>query len=96
MVPMGQWTCLEWLFDGSAPGAVGLQFWLDGAAVDALTVAGGKAEECVHQDGATYVLPSPDFAARLDIGWESYNADGKPRTVWVDDVALGTERVGCQ
>lgn len=95
MVPVGEWSCLEWHFDGSTPGAVGLLFWLDGGEVEALTVDGGRFEECVHQDGATYVLPSPDFAARLDVGWESYNADAKARTVWIDDVALALERVGC-
>lgn len=94
-VPVKAWTCLEWGFDGSAPAAVGMRFWLDGRPVDSLTVAGGRTDACVHQDGATYVLPSPDFGARLDVGWESYNADRAPRTLWVDDVALGTERVGC-
>lgn len=94
VVPVQKWSCLEWLFDGSAPAGVGMQFWLDGAGIDALTIAGGKADACVHQE-AGYVLPSPDFGARLDIGWESYNADAKPRTLWVDDVKLGTERVGC-
>lgn len=95
VVPERQWTCLEWRFDGSAPARVGMAFWLDGREVEPLTVVDGKAAECVHQDAAAYVLPSPDFAARLDVGWESYNADAAPRTLWIDDVALGTERVGC-
>lgn len=94
-VPVGKWTCLEWLFDGSAPAEVGMAFWLGGQPVEALTVEGGRAEECVHQDGRTYTLPSPDFATRLDLGWESYNADKQARTLWIDDVRLGTERVGC-
>jgi hypothetical protein len=94
-VPIKRWTCLEWLFDGTAPAAVGMRFWLDGRALGSLTVESGRAEECVHQDAASYVLPSPDFAARLDLGWESYSADAAPRTLWIDDVALGTERVGC-
>ena len=47
---------------------------------------------CVNQS-ATYQWTAPNFD-RLDLGWESYQADSA-RTMWIDDVAISRTRVGC-
>jgi hypothetical protein len=88
VVPAGTWACAEWQFDG--PGNT-MRFWLDGAAVDSLTVA-GVGQGCVHQP-ASYPWTAPTFD-RLDLGWESYQPDDA-RTLWIDDVAISTTRIGC-
>ena len=88
VVPVGNWSCAEWQFDG--PNNT-MRFWLDGAAVDSLTVT-GTGEGCGNQP-AGYVWTAPTFD-RLDLGWESYQQD-TARTIWIDDVVVSKTKVGC-
>jgi hypothetical protein len=88
VVPLAAWTCIEWEFDG--PNDT-LRFWIGGQPAPDLTVAHTGAG-CVSQPSG-YPWTSPTFS-QLDIGWESYQADG-PRTMWIDDAAFGTARIGC-
>jgi hypothetical protein len=88
VVPVGRWACAEWQFDG--PNNT-LRFWLDGQALDDLTVT-GRGQGCVSQP-ATYQWTAPNFAD-LEIGWESYQND-VVRTLYIDDVVIHTRRVGC-
>jgi hypothetical protein len=86
VVPEGKWSCAEWQFDGTTNA---MRFWLDGAAVDSLTVM-GAGEGC---GTATPVWTAPTFD-RMDLGWESYQMDSA-RTIWIDDVVLSKTKVGC-
>jgi len=87
-MPEGKWTCMEWYFDGAGNTQ---KFWLDGKAIDDLTVT-GEGEGCVSQETqGKWIYPS---FARVDLGWESYQKDD-PREVWIDDVAIGTTQIGC-
>ena len=88
VVPVGRWACAEWQFDGANNT---MRFWLDGDAVLGLTVTGTGAG-CVNQP-ASYPWTAPTFD-RLDLGWESYQTDDA-RTLWIDDVAVATTRIGC-
>jgi hypothetical protein len=88
VVPVAKWSCAEWQFDGTTNT---MRFWLDGAAVDTLTVT-GTGEGCVNQP-SNYVWTAPTFD-RMDLGWESYQQDDA-RTIWIDDVVLSKTRVGC-
>jgi hypothetical protein len=88
VVPTGAWSCAEWQFDGPTNT---MRFWLDGAAVDSLTVM-NTGSGCVNQP-ATYTWTAPTFD-RLDLGWESYQQDSA-RTIWIDDVVVSKTRVGC-
>jgi hypothetical protein len=92
VVPEGKWSCAEWQFDGTSNT---MRIWLDGAAVDSLTVTAtgmGTDSGCGKQP-ATYVWTAPTFD-RMDLGWESYQADSA-RTIWIDDVVLSKTKVGC-
>jgi hypothetical protein len=88
VVPVGAWACAEWEFDG--PNDT-MRFWLNGAPVDDLTVV-GTGDGCVRND-ATFPWTAPLFR-QIDLGWESYQADDA-RTLWIDDVAVATTRIGC-
>jgi len=88
VVPVAKWSCVEWQFDG--PNNT-MRLWLDGAAVPSLTVS-GVGQGCVNQP-ATFVWTAPTFD-RLDLGWESYQADDA-RTVYIDDVVISATKVGC-
>ena len=87
-MPEGQWACMEWYFDGTTNTQ---KFWLNGKAIDDLTVV-GEGEGCGSQETqGKWIYPS---FARINLGWESYKTDA-PREVWLDDVAIATSRIGC-
>jgi hypothetical protein len=88
VAPMGTWSCVEWKFDGTNNA---LQIWLNGQAIDELTIM-GHSMGCVNQ-AADYTWLAPTFS-ELELGWESYQQDDA-RTSWIDDVAIGTERQSC-
>jgi hypothetical protein len=86
VIPEGKWSCAEWQFDG--PNNT-MRLWLDGAAIDTLTVV-GAGSGC---GTATAVWTAPTFD-RFDLGWESYQQD-TARTIWIDDVVVSKTRIGC-
>ena len=52
----------------------------------------GSGQGCVNQP-PNYPWTAPTFD-RLDLGWESYQADDA-RTLWIDDVVVSTTPIGC-
>lgn len=89
-MPEAKWVCLEWQFDGNTNTQ---RLWLDGQSIADLTVA-GKGQSCIANtlQGNWYF---PQKFERVYVGYESYQADATPRTVWIDDVAIASERLGC-
>jgi hypothetical protein len=87
-MPEGKWACMEWYFEGPTNTQ---KFWLDGKAIDDLTVV-GQGQGCVSQ-GTEGKWIFPTFE-RLQLGWESYQTDDA-REVWIDDVAISTRQIGC-
>jgi len=88
VLPTGTFACIEWEFDG--PNDT-MRFWLDGTAIDSLTVT-GSGDGCVNAP-ADFTWSAPEFET-LDLGWEFYQQD-EARTAWIDDVVISTTRVGC-
>ncbi|SBT42462.1 cellulose-binding domain-containing protein [Micromonospora auratinigra] len=86
-LPTGRWSCLEFMVDG---GTGQLRTWLDGAAVTGLTADGVPTHDI---DGQWYNRTWRPRLTDLKLGWESYG--GGADTLWFDDVALGTTRIGC-
>jgi hypothetical protein len=86
VLPTARWSCVEWSYDGPNNA---MTMWVDGMQV--VTVS-GTGDGCVNQP-ANYPWTAPTFDT-LKLGWESYQTDGA-RTLWLDDVAISTERVGC-
>lgn len=87
-MPEAKWACMEWYFDGATNTQ---KFWLDGNAVNDLTVM-GVGEGCLsNETDNKWVFPT---FSKVSLGWESYQTDD-PREVWIDDVALGTSKIGC-
>jgi hypothetical protein len=88
VIPVGQWSCVEWQFDGPNNA---LSLWVDGEPLSELDVR-GTGQGCVAQP-ATFEWTAPQFD-HLDVGWESYQTD-EARTLWLDDIVLDSERIGC-
>jgi hypothetical protein len=76
----GNWVCLEGLFDVTNKK---IAAWLDGVQVV-------KADSAADWHAAsTY----PMALERVGFGWEAYGSVAN--TVYYDDIALGSERIGC-
>ncbi|GAA4451727.1 hypothetical protein GCM10023170_039560 [Phytohabitans houttuyneae] len=83
-----RWTCVEFTVDG-AQGR--LRTWVDGAEVAGL-VADGTPTQDIDRQWLSRANWRPNLTD-LRLGWESYGEGAD--TLWFDDVALSTTRVGC-
>jgi hypothetical protein len=88
-MPAGRWTCMEWELDADAEV---MRFWLDGETIEDLEVH-KEGTQCIS-DGTDGVWYYPTFES-LNLGWREWWEAGT-RELWLDDVALGTERIGCE
>lgn len=89
-LPAQTWTCIEFRIDQSTGQ---IQTWVDGVAPAGLQ-ADGVATADVDQ---TWINQYPSWRPALTdlkLGWEAYG--GATNTVWIDDVALGSQRIGCE
>jgi hypothetical protein len=87
-LPPGDWHCLEWSVN---PMTRAIETWLDDKPIAGLTV---DAQPTPDVD--TQWLRKTDWQPQpidVRLGWESYGND--TNTLWFDDFALGTTRVGC-
>jgi hypothetical protein len=86
-----RWTCIETEIDQATRT---VRTWVDGAAIAGLVEDGVPTAEIdaawlTQGQGPLWV---PDVVdARF--GWESYA--GQTQTLWFDDVAIGSARIGC-
>jgi hypothetical protein len=87
-MPFGRWACMEWELDSDAEV---MRFWLDGDAVEDLEVR-KVGTQCIS-DGTDGVWYYPTFES-LNIGWREWWEAGT-RELWIDEIAVASERVGC-
>jgi hypothetical protein len=84
------WTCIQFRIDG-AQGTI--TTWVDGAEVAGLVVDGAPTPD-IDQP---WISQKPGWKPDLQdlrLGWEDYG--GKDMTLWMDDVALAKDEIGCQ
>jgi hypothetical protein len=86
----GAWSCVEWRF---VVATNEMQFWLNGTELSDIHVT-GMGEGCGGNDLNGQWTAPPDFDT-LYLGWEHYQLPANDINLWVDDVAVSTERVGC-
>jgi hypothetical protein len=85
-MPAQQWACFEWHYKQANNQ---MELWVDGGSVLTVTQTG---QGCLGQDlNNQWLLPVFDT---LRLGWEHYQMSD-PIDLWLDDVALDTQRVGC-
>jgi hypothetical protein len=91
VLPTGVWECVEFEVDG-ANGQI--YTWLNGNAVPGMTEDGVPTpnvdDQWLSGSGASWRPNLTD----LKLGWESYGGGGND-TLWFDDAALSTTRIGC-
>jgi hypothetical protein len=81
------WSCLEFLVDGTHGYA---QTWVNGTEVAGLHVDGTPTHDVDSQWLNKTWRPS---LTDLRLGWESYGGDTD--TLWFDDIAVSSSRIGC-
>jgi hypothetical protein len=90
LLPVAQWACVEWHF---VVASNEMQFWLNGTELSDIHVT-GMGEGCVANDlGGLWTAP-PAFQT-LYLGWEHYQQTMNSIDLWMDDIVVNTERVGC-
>lgn len=88
-LPPNEWRCVEFQVDGSA-GTI--RTWVNGTEVAGLIVDGTPTPD-VDQ---AWLNQKPGWKPTLTdfkLGWEDYA--GQNMTLWFDDVALASTRIGC-
>ncbi len=94
-VVLDAWACLEWEFDGqngSEAQAADPRTWLNGTELT-------WPMEFVFSVPATTVRPTQEKATNfsvLETGVYFYQGQPDTENVWIDDLAVGKERIGCQ
>jgi len=84
-IPIKQWVCLEWMHKGDTKET---RLWLDGTEHPSLMTsttmngAGGKL----------YALPQ---FTQVAIGWHEWQTTTLKFELWVDEIAIDKERIGC-
>jgi hypothetical protein len=92
---MDDWACLEWQFDGqngTEAQAADPRTWLNGTELT-------WPMEFVFSVPATTVRPTQEKATNfsvLETGVYFYQGQPDTENVWIDDLAVGKERIGCQ
>ncbi len=90
-IPRKAWSCVEFLFDGAQKAEA--QIWSNGAPVKYTRKAGYPPIEAVSQ----FKRVTIGFIAYHGTSLKDYNGDAAPSAtqMYIDDIALGPERIGC-
>jgi len=86
-VPLNEWMCVEWMHKGDTSET---KFWWDGVEHPSLdTVPTTK-----HGGNPSQPFYLPKFTA-LWIGWQEYQTSAQKWEMWIDEVIVDKERIGC-
>ena len=86
---VGNWACIEWLFDAHAAPAADPRVWVGGAEL-----AWPTKEVSPADAGAPRHDQARDFTV-LESGIYLYQGLTTVTNWWIDDLAVGPERIGC-
>jgi hypothetical protein len=86
-VPSGRWLCIEWMHKGDTNET---RFWWDGVEHPSLytmpnTPHGGNKTE-------PFILPQ---FKNVWLGWAEYQPTMEPFELWLDEIAIDKDRIGC-
>ena len=94
-LPVAKWTCVEWHFDGERNE---MQYWLDGEELSDIHVTErGDAPDshCEHLSDLNGQWLAPPAFQSVYMGWERYDASANDQNVWLDELVISQQRVGC-
>lgn len=82
----GEWHCAEWHIDG---GNQSYHFYYDSEEVTDIAIDNGAG----NYDGTE--IP-PEGFEEIRVGWYNYQEASPGFVVWLDDLAISADRVGCE
>jgi hypothetical protein len=97
MLVLDTWTCVEWLFDaanGAAAVPADPQMWLDGTELAWPTeftfdnTGTDKPDPPAMEKGSNFTM--------IETGVVMYQGLEVATDYWIDDLAIGPERIGCE
>ena len=95
-IVVNKWTCVEWLFDaqnGDQPQAADPRIWQDGVEV---TFKPGFEYDLSNTKGLPRpVTPKASDFVGIEVGLTMYHAIDQVTNIYMDDLAFGNQRVGC-
>ncbi len=86
-VPTAQWLCIEWMHKGATNET---RFWWDGVEHSSLYTQPTTA----HGGNPTQPYLLPQFT-NLWLGWQEYQASTETFELWLDEIAIDKDRIGC-
>jgi hypothetical protein len=90
-LPVKRWACVEWRLDVTTQE---LEFWLDGSRIAHVRGRGDATASCKGNDLEGEWKAPPKFDS-FYIGFERYADSANDQDLWIDEVLLDQERVGC-
>ena len=90
-LPVRRWACVEWHLSVANDA---LEFWLDGRHVTRVQRKARAPAACRGNDLAGEWRAPPRFDS-FYLGFERYADSANDQDLWIDDVMLSKERVGC-
>jgi hypothetical protein len=84
-VPLHQWLCIEWLHDGAANET---RFYWDATEHPSLHTTASM------HGGNTNPYDLPMFT-NVWVGWDEYQPSTETFEMWIDEIAIDKERIGC-
>lgn len=95
-IAVGSWTCVEWFFDsqnGDSPEAADPRIWADGQEA---VLGSGYSYDLTNGKGTVRpVHPKGSDFVGIEVGLTMYHPIDEVTNIYLDDLALGKERIGC-
>jgi hypothetical protein len=95
-IVVNNWTCVEWLFDaqnGTQAQAANPRIWQDGVEV---TFKPGFEYDLSNTQGLPRpVTPKASNFVGIEVGLTMYHDIDQKTNIYLDDLAFGSQRVGC-
>lgn len=88
--PVAEWVCVEWSLDASKGE---MHVWLDTAQAEVAALGSGAS--CIAPAPASTPWQGPERFTKVALDWEAYDSDSPQQQVWFDELAIGTQRIGC-
>lgn len=83
------WTCVEWAIEKTA-GFNRMRAWVNGTeAFDATSASD-------WQNGPRADFFNNQSTAYISFGWRQFGSVANISSIWFDDIAVGTEQIGCE
>ncbi len=85
----GEWHCAEWLVDATNQA---YRFFIDSTEVTQIAIANGAGNDGTG-DNRSHI---PMSFTELRVGWNNYQSASPGFVAWIDELAIGASRVGCE